>query len=352
MNSPIGNHSIGVVVIGRNEGERLRNCLTSLGLGTASHEVASTDTPIGSTRMPILYVDSGSTDGSIEMAKGMGANVVELDLASPFTAARARNAGLEQLVALAPEILLVQFIDGDCVVDAGWLDAASQFLEEHPKYACVCGRRRERFPEASLFNRLCDLEWNTPIGDALACGGDALMRIEAVRQVGGFDASVIAGEEPELCVRLRQRGWSIRRLDAEMTLHDAAMHHGSQWWRRTVRGGYAYALGSSMHGAPPERHWVSETRSIWFWGIALPLFILIFAWPSYGATLLLLVGYPILGVRVYRYMRGRGVSPRDSRLYALFCVLAKFPQGQGVLRFWWGKWRAKPSAIIEYKKPA
>ena len=84
-------------------------------------------------------------------------------------------------------------------------------------------------------------------GKAKACGGDAMMRIEAYQKAGGFNTTLICGEEPELCIRIRQAGYTIDRRDAEMTLHDAKMTKFSQFWKRSVRGGWAYAEGSAMH---------------------------------------------------------------------------------------------------------
>ncbi|MGB0440619.1 MAG: glycosyltransferase family 2 protein, partial [Paracoccaceae bacterium] len=207
---------VGAVVIGRNEGQRLIDCLTSM-----RGQVAR-----------IVYVDSGSTDGSQDAATALGAEVVGLDTSVPFTAARARNAGLDHLAAQGRVPGLVQFVDGDCVLDPEWITRAGAFLQDHPEVAVVCGRRRERFPEATVFNRLIDAEWDTPIGEAKACGGDALMRFDALRDAGGYDPGLIAGEEPELCVRLRAAGWKVWRLEAEMTLHDAAISRVGQWWSR------------------------------------------------------------------------------------------------------------------------
>jgi GT2 family glycosyltransferase len=224
---------IGAVVIGRNEGERLRRCLESI-VGR-----------VGCT----VYVDSGSTDGSTVVAKSLNARVVPLDLNQPFTAARARNEGAVHLMTVQPATAYIQFVDGDCIVDEGWLTAAAEVLSRDPKVAAVCGRRREVRPEASIYNRLCDMEWDTAVGEAKACGGDAMMRAEAFKGVGGFNPAVIAGEEPELCVRLRAAGWRIQRIEHEMTLHDAAMTSWGQWWRRTLRAGHAYAEGAAMHGA-------------------------------------------------------------------------------------------------------
>lgn len=209
---------IAAVVIGRNEGTRLRGCLESL-----QGQVAR-----------IVYVDSGSTDGSVEMARARGVEVVTLDMGQPFTAARARNAGLAQL-RQGEQPDFVQFVDGDCEVRADWIGTAHGFLRDHPQVAVVCGRRRERFPEASIYNAHCDREWSTPIGEARSCGGDALMRGAALDQVGGYDPRLIAGEEPEMCVRLRAKGWKIWRLEAEMTWHDAAMTRFGQFWKRARR---------------------------------------------------------------------------------------------------------------------
>ena len=100
----------------------------------------------------------------------------------------------------------------------GWFEAALAAMDRDPQLAVVCGRRRERFRERSIYHRLCDLEWDTPVGEARACGGDALMRVTALQQAGGYNEAVIAGEEPELCVRLRQCGWKVWRIEAEMTL--------------------------------------------------------------------------------------------------------------------------------------
>jgi GT2 family glycosyltransferase len=324
---------LGVVAIGRNEGERLRRCLESV---------------VG--RADVVYVDSGSTDGSRELARGLGAHVVELDLSRPFTAARARNAGLDRLLAERPHVELVMFVDGDCEVVDGFLARAAARLDERPELAVVCGRRRERHPEASLFNRLCDLEWDTEVGDTDACGGDAMMRVSAVREVDGFDPALIAGEEPDLCVRLRRRGWRIERIDAEMTLHDAAMTEFGQWWSRNVRAGHAFAEGSWRHGRSPERHWVSETKKVLMWGGVLPTVAVGAALPTLGLSLGLLAGYPVSTARNFRRQLDRGRSPGEALLYSVSCTASHFPELQGALRFYWGLARGRRSAIIEYKR--
>ncbi|MHC8367361.1 glycosyltransferase family 2 protein [Pseudomonas sp. ZT5P21] len=321
---------IGVVVIGRNEGQRLERCLTSL-VGAADK---------------VVYVDSGSTDGSVSLALGLGVEIVELDMTIPFTAARARNEGFVRAQGLLPTMRHVQFVDGDCEVVDTWLSRAQVFLDARPDVAVVCGRRRERFPQRSVYNLMCDLEWDTPIGEAKACGGDALMRVDAFAAVAGFRSDLIAGEEPELCVRLRARGWKVWRLAEEMTLHDAAMTRFGQWWRRTLRGGHAFAEGAFLHGAAPEHHWQRESRRAWFWGLGIPLATVIATLMAGWPGLLLLLVYPL---QVLRLARRGDRSVRENWLLAFFLVLGKFPEMLGQLRFLLNRFGNGKTALIEYK---
>ena len=331
--SEVSLHQIAVVVIGRNEGEGLRRCL-----GSIDERVAA-----------IVYVDSGSTDGSVALAESMGAQVVELDAAVPFTAARARNIGIAHVGRLASDVAFVQVVDGDCELIGTWLERALEVIVQHPKTAIVCGRRRERFPHTSMYNRLTDMEWDTPVGEAIECGGDALLRLEAFEAVSGYNASLIAGEEPELCLRLRQAGWTIRRIAAEMTLHDVRMTRFGQWWTRTVRSGYAFAESRALHGSSRERYCVHQVRSIIEWGALLPLAAIALIWFTWGASLLLLAGYVMLWRRVRAHRIDHGDTPALAGFYARYVVIGKLAQLVGCFRYWIGQLMGRQASLIEYK---
>jgi glycosyltransferase involved in cell wall biosynthesis len=319
----------GVVVIGRNEGARLKQCLMSIPESQIT-----------------VYVDSGSTDGSIEWARNHGADVVRLDTNAGFTAARARNAGFTRIRHLAPQLDYVQFIDGDCELRQAWPPQAIEFLSTHQQVCAVFGRRRERYPERSVYNWLCDREWDVPIGDAKSCGGDVMMRVSALAAVGGYRNDLIAGEEPELCVRLRTAGWQIWRIDREMTLHDAAITKLKQWWLRTARSGYAFAQISQLHGASPERFWVWESRRAWIWGSLLPLIsmaaVLWFGWP--GVAVLLV--YPLQMLRRMARLSG---SMRIRFRLAFFEMLGRFSESLGQMKFMRDQLMGSRGGIIEYK---
>lgn len=304
--------TIGIVAIGRNEGARLEPCLTSL-LDQSSR---------------VVYADSASTDGSIAVAQRLGAAVVELAADIPLSAAAGRAVGYKSLRSLHPDVAMVQFVDGDCVLDPDWLARAAAFLDDRPAVGVVCGRRREAHPDRSLYNLMADAEWDTPIGKAAACGGDALYRVSAYDQAGGFRTDLLAGEEPELCTRLTARGWEIWRIDADMTEHDARLMRFGQWWRRSLRGGYGYAqvwhVTRSLYGR--------QLASAVSWIIGLPLVVLavalilrspwpLIALPSAYAVQILRIGARMADERPRRWAR------------AALTFLAKVPETFGAARY-------------------
>ena len=320
---------VGLVVIGRNEGLRLQRCFDTLPAGVEH----------------VVYVDSGSTDDSVAQAIRRGFDAVALDTSTPFTAARARNAGFRRLLELRPGIEFVQFVDGDCELLPGWLQHAAAALASQPDVAVVCGRLRERFRDASVYNRLCDLEWDGPVGDVFACGGNAMIRTGALRAVGGFTERLIGGEEPELCVRLRDMGHRVVRLAANMALHDAGMTRFGQWWKRAVRYGYGTAELAGMHPAAFRR----EALSIIGWGIVWPAVVCGSAILTGGYGLLLLATYPARWVRILVRRSADGTAATDAALYAASCVIGSWPAAVGIVKFHQDKSHGRRATLFEYR---
>ena len=171
------------------------------------------------------------------------------------------------------------------------------------------------------------------------------MRVAALRAVGGYNPHMIAGEEPELCVRLRLSGWRIWRLNHEMTWHDAAMRRFGQYWKRNRRSGYAFAEGAALHGCGPTRHWVTETGRAILWGGAIPFAILLLAMWAGSAALLLVLIYPARLIRIALREGGNRIAWER----AFFLVIGKFPEVMGVAEYWWGRVRKRRCGLIEYK---
>ena len=337
----MGAATVGIVVIGRNEGERLIRCLKSL-----------------PPRAHVVYIDSGSADGSLNRAQDMGFSAVLLSDDRPFSAARARNEGALFFQTKGEMPDFIQMIDGDCELNPSWIDAALGAMRAEPALAAVFGRLRERHPGASLYNALCDDEWNGPVGRVDACGGIALFRSTSFAHAGGFNEQLIAGEEPDLCLRMRQQNGIIRRIESEMALHDAAMTHFSQWWVRTRRSGFAYTEHVLLHRGKAIPAWTRAVFSIFLWAGGLPLIILMLSMGAvycsqflFGAAALLLFGlYPLQWFRIMQRKRREGASASFSRAYAGFMIIAKFPQLGGALRALFRHVTKAKAQLIEYKR--
>lgn len=326
--------AVAIVAIGRNEGERLKLCLRA----------ALRDAPI------VVYVDSGSCDGSADFARSIGCQVVELDASRPFSAARARNEGFAAVMEHAPDTTFVQFVDGDCELEPGWIERAVGTLQAKSAAGIVCGLVREIHPEASVFNRICDLEWRQPAGEVRTAGGRFMARAQTFRQVGGFRPDVIAAEDDEFCIRVRRQGWKILMVDAPMASHDAAITSLAQWWQRNRRAGHAYAQVAALHGGGDERYFIRDRRRILVWGLALPVAALAAAPFTRGISLLILLC--AYGLQLLHIVRGglrRGWPSRDTWGYAFFTVLSRFPALQGLLEYYWRRMRHQSMTIIEYK---
>jgi GT2 family glycosyltransferase len=327
---------VGGVVIGRNEGERLKRCLHSLS-GRVS---------------PLVYVDSASSDDSVVFARSLGVEVVQLDLSVPFTAARARNAGFERLLTIDPNIELVWFVDGDCEVVAGFIESARETMRAEPELVALTGTRRERYPEASIYNQLCDIEWQQgPFGEVDRFGGDVMIRARALKAVGGYNPSVISAEDDEVAARLYKAGGKIRRVQETMTLHDASMHELSQWWKRAKRCGHGYAQVGSLHAGPPLNKFENQRKRVIMWGAVLPAAAVLLAPPSLGTSLFLGAVYPLRALRIAQRAEREGLPRRAARAWGLSCTFSQIPEAFGMLKYYADRVRNRAPEIIEYKGP-
>jgi glycosyltransferase involved in cell wall biosynthesis len=321
-----------IVAIARNEGERLKRCLRSCA-GVTRH---------------LIFSDSGSTDGSADWARMQGVEVVDLE--RPWNQPRGRNAGFRRLLEIAPDVKYVFFIDGDCQLIPGFIEAAHALIERDSKLGALCGRRLEEHPQASIYNRLTHMEWNTVVGSEEG-GGDMLVRVDALRALGGYRESMVSGEDVELSHRLKKSGWRVLRVDLDMTRHDVAIHRFASWWKRTARGGYSFTHAALLNWGPPEWYKVRQIWSILLWGIVIPLAALALVPFTSGASLLAyLLLLAALWFRVRRWrMRALKDSAADASLYALYLLIGKFPETQGVISCAWRHFRGRSFRYVEYK---
>jgi glycosyltransferase involved in cell wall biosynthesis len=331
--------SISVVVIGRNEGQRLARCLESV------RRVS------GFSNTELIYVDSNSKDGSPELAARYGAQVIVLN-AQRTTAALGRNAGWR---AAKGEFIL--FLDGDTILHPDFADAALAPMLQDRSIVAVWGHRREIHPEASIYNRILDLDWVYAPGIAEFCGGDVLMRRSALEEAGGYDAELIAGEEPELCRRMRARGHRILHIDHPMTGHDLQITRFGQYWKHASRAGHAFAEISARFRSSDDKFWDAERKrnlirgGFWMtsFTVALIASVLVFSALPFLVWLALLL---VMSVRSAWKSRWKSQHLPALLLYGVHSHLQQVPICVGQIRYSLDQKRGNRRTLIEYKEPA
>lgn len=329
---------IGCVVIGRNEAERLGEALTS----------------VRAAGLPCVYADSASSDNSVDIARAGADLVVQLDPATPLSAARGRNEGFAALTARWPDLEYVLFLDGDCILSAGFAQAAAATMDKRPEVAIVVGQLIEKkAPQENIYSRLAELEWFSGQGDIKDfgnLGGIMVARAADFRRVNGFNPRMIAGEDSEFGVRLALQGRVVTKIDHPMAEHDACISSFDQWWKRSVRAGHALTERYMKHGRSPVRDCRREFFRTLFWGIAIPVAAIVPAWWTSGLSLVLLLGYPATFAKNVLSSLKRGHSLSDALLEARFGLYHKVANTIGLLKYFRRRLTGQVQ-IIEYKRP-
>ena len=329
------NEHLAFVVIGRNEGDRLKTGLLAI-QSLCPHA-------------PIVYVDSGSDDDSVAFALSLNILIVELDMSVPFTAARARNAGFEKLMQTHSELSYVQFMDGDCELLSGWVEVATTELKKSGDIGIVSGRRTERFPEVSIYNELIDIEWNTPIGETLAVLGDMCVKVNVFQEIDGFDETIIAAEDDDFCLRARKAGYKTYRLDAAMSMHDANILHIFQWYKRAKRGGHGYANIYHLHGQSPLNYFQRQVKSVLFWGVLIPLAFLFSLFIAPWVAVSILFIYVAFILKTVIGLWRKGIPLKTAIYYGFFIFTGKIPEFMGIVQYCKNHLLSRKHQLIEYK---
>ena len=206
---PAGTPATTVVVVTWQGAHLLPACLESLRHQTEPHAV--------------LVVDNGSTDGTQQLLAERFPEVTVLQTGANLGFAGGAQAGLD--AATTPYVAL---LNNDAVADPGWLAALVRSLDAHPEAAAVTSRMLLQDTDPPLLNNTGVVLLDTDYGadrdlraDAATrlepdsvfgfSGGAALLRLEAVRAVGGFPRRFfLYYEDTDLSWRLRLAGWEIR----------------------------------------------------------------------------------------------------------------------------------------------
>ncbi|MGA7258719.1 MAG: glycosyltransferase [Terracidiphilus sp.] len=328
---------LSIVVIGRNEGQRLARCLESV------RAIRGFD------KIQLVYADSGSTDGSPEVAAQFGAEVVVVHPERP-TAAIGRNAGWRRATGE-----LVLFLDGDTELNPDFPRAAFDSMATDSRICAVWGHRREIHPDRSIYIRVLDLDWIYAPGEVEACGGDVLMKRSALMEVDGYDSRLIAGEEPEMCRRLRALGYSILHIDYPMAGHDLHITRWSQYWKRARRSGYAYAEVSDRFRHSEDPLWLADSRrcfalgSFWIFSLLIAIIIASFRFSLLPLAIWLCL-FLTISLRSAWKARWKVKNAITLMLYGVHSHLQQMPIFVGQLQYLLDKRRGRQRDLIEYRQ--
>lgn len=325
----MSNLKIGIVIIGRNEGQRLTLCLES----------------ILKAQVPCVYVDSQSVDNSVNEAKQRNVTTIVLDKLAPINASRARNTGFNTIILENPDLAYIHFMDGDCELYPNWLEHAVKALDQSPEIGVVCGRLHEKYKNKNIYTRLCDMDWYVKPGEVAACGGIATIRRSVFDNMHGFDEKLIAGADPELYFRIRNAGNKIVCLPVDMGTHDSNMQYFSQYWKRSVKTGYGYAHNKFSWGG-----WDKQYKSALLWGGLFPFLIFFISILIDFSLLLSFFIYPLQMIRIFIKYDRKELSTKNKFIYSLLCVIGKFSEFQGIVRYHLSAILKNTHHIIEYKK--
>ena len=197
--------SLAVVVIGRNEEKQIGRCLESVFKGIQDIEGTQ-----------VLYVDSASTDTSVEKAGQFPVKIIQLQPDWFLSAAAGRYTGFYH-----SQSEFIFFIDGDSVLFKSWLKKGILFLKNNPDVAGVAGmvdeimQRQDGSLQKLLRNRYNQSEKVEPVR---TLGGIALYRRDILNQCGPFNPYITVDEERELALRIRKTGHQIVRIKETMAI--------------------------------------------------------------------------------------------------------------------------------------
>lgn len=312
--------TLAFVIPVRNDPDRLEHCLQSI------------RTAVGPADVRVVVADNGSTDDTAQRAEAAGAEVLSLP---GLRVGAVRNAA-----ALVCTEELVAFADADHELDPGWVRAALDVMRDpgvggagaayeppspgtwvQQAYGALRGITRGRH----------DTEW---LG-----AGNLVVRREAFAAVGGFDTSLEACEDVDLCSRLRAAGW---RLVADERLR--SVHHGDPPTLGRVFKGELWRgrdnLRVTLRGPLTWRSWPSILFPVVVLLSLLSLVVAPFLGPGHGswlAALACLAMGAIVGLRALRVLVAWSRHPRglDGLLKSLALAAAyELPRALALL------WRA------------
>ena len=196
----------------------------------------------------LIFVDDGSEDNTLSIIKEY---VSRIDIPAKVFHTSWRGLGhARNIVATNAEGDFILWVDGDMVLSRDFIGKLVKFMEQHTEFGIVKGKQAlepggnllatlEAYSRAA--GRMVDYQSAEGRSKALGTGG-AIYRIEAIKQVGGFDKNLRGyNEDWDLEIRVRAAGWSLCTVDVfYLDYERRGLTWKSLWSRYWLRGYYTH----------------------------------------------------------------------------------------------------------------
>lgn len=195
---------VSLVVIGKNEANNLEDTFNA---------ILKMDYP--PEKIEIIYVDTGSADKSVQIATQYAHRVFVEQSRWP-TSGLARNRGL-----IEAKHEIIHFIDGDISISKDYLkQAVNRILL--PEVDAVTGYFVEKRTD-KFFNRIMDIRRDGINHQERFCestnGGGTYLKSKLLL-VNGYDERILKGQESDLGIRYREKGFRILFIDQIQGVHN------------------------------------------------------------------------------------------------------------------------------------
>ncbi|ODT54968.1 MAG: glycosyl transferase [Methylobacterium sp. SCN 67-24] len=298
---------------------------------------------LGEVSGEVVVADSGSSDRTIEIASRYPVVIAQIVPPARPSCGIGPQLGFQH--SRGDYLCL---LDGDMLLDPGFLGDAIRFLERNPRVAGVTGHVEEmQTANLEYARRVQRHAPENRIGPLDRMNGGGLYRRSAIEQTGYLsDRNLHGYEEFDLGIRLRDAGWQLHRLDRRFVQHFGHTLNSYKLLMRRWRNKYLHGIGELLRaslGRPYFFQLLRELPELRLWGAvylwwALSIGLLLFL-PQKGLALGLVLAL-LAGIVALMSWRKGGLGMGLYTVVAWFFHAAALPAG-------FLRQRLEPDAPIE-----
>lgn len=249
----------------------------------------------------VIVVDNGSTDGTREELDRLASARTQIIDAPGVSISALRNLGV-----MATSASVLAFVDADCELSRDHVARAYAALNSTEAAAVGAPYALPREPHwvEATWQQLHEVEKDGPAPHVP--GGNLTVRRESFEAVGGFDVSLVTGEDAEFCQRLRRAGHAVYRVTSVKVIHHGNPKSVAAFFRK--QRWHALGMFGTMRAGEADKPVITMFAHVVFLGVALVAVM----WPGapaglrWATALLACNVIPVTAV-LYRVTRGGAI---------------------------------------------